>query len=99
VNELTRAVNPIKLREYLSAGLPVVSTPMPEVERYGTLVNIASGAAEFVSACARAIADNTPEKVKERQAAMRRETWRSKLEDVCARINPRPPASLHRSPN
>ena len=26
LNELTRNVNPIKLREYLSAGLPVVST-------------------------------------------------------------------------
>jgi hypothetical protein len=34
VNELTRAVNPIKLREMLSAGCPVVSTALPEVERY-----------------------------------------------------------------
>ncbi len=34
LNALTRAVNPIKLREYLAAGLPVVSTPLPEVERY-----------------------------------------------------------------
>ena len=31
VNELTRAVNPIKLREYLSAGVPVVATGLPEV--------------------------------------------------------------------
>lgn len=30
-NELTRAVNPIKLREYLSAGVPVVATALPEV--------------------------------------------------------------------
>ncbi|RLB66809.1 MAG: glycosyltransferase family 1 protein, partial [Deltaproteobacteria bacterium] len=41
VNELTYAVNPIKLREYLSAGLPVVSTPMPEVQLYDLLVEIA----------------------------------------------------------
>ena len=34
LNPLTHAVNPIKLREYLAAGLPVVSTPLPEVERY-----------------------------------------------------------------
>lgn len=34
INELTDAVNPIKLREYLSAGLPVVSTPLPELRVY-----------------------------------------------------------------
>jgi len=31
INDLIRATNPIKLYEYLAAGLPVVSTPMPEV--------------------------------------------------------------------
>jgi glycosyltransferase involved in cell wall biosynthesis len=30
-NELTVAVNPIKLREYLCAGLPVVATALPEI--------------------------------------------------------------------
>ena len=32
VNRLTQNVNPIKLREYLAAGLPVVSTALPEVQ-------------------------------------------------------------------
>jgi glycosyltransferase involved in cell wall biosynthesis len=32
-SELTRSVNPIKLREYAAAGLPVVSTDLPEVQR------------------------------------------------------------------
>ena len=40
VNRLTVAVNPIKLREYLAAGRPVVSTPLPEVERYGDVVSV-----------------------------------------------------------
>ena len=31
VNERMHYVNPLKLREYLSAGLPVVSTAVPEV--------------------------------------------------------------------
>jgi glycosyltransferase involved in cell wall biosynthesis len=31
INDLTRAVNPIKLREMLAAGCPVVSTALPEV--------------------------------------------------------------------
>jgi glycosyltransferase involved in cell wall biosynthesis len=35
MNELTLASNPLKVREYLAAGLPVVSTALPEVERLG----------------------------------------------------------------
>ena len=29
MNELTLAANPLKLREYLAAGLPVVASPLP----------------------------------------------------------------------
>jgi hypothetical protein len=32
MNELTAAVNPLKIREYLAAGLPTFCTPLPEVE-------------------------------------------------------------------
>ncbi len=31
INELTLAANPLKVREYLAAGLPVISTDIPEV--------------------------------------------------------------------
>ena len=34
-NHLTAAVNPIKLLEYLSAGVPVVATALPEIVRMG----------------------------------------------------------------
>lgn len=40
VNRLTVAVNPIKLREYLAAGRPVVSTRLPEVARYSDVVSV-----------------------------------------------------------
>jgi tetratricopeptide (TPR) repeat protein len=33
-NELTRAVNPVKAYEYLACGLPVISTPMPELDDF-----------------------------------------------------------------
>jgi hypothetical protein len=56
INDLTRAVNPIKLREYLSAGLPVVSTALPEVSRYREVVSIAADAGEFVESCERILA-------------------------------------------
>ena len=50
LNELTRAVNPIKLREYLSAGLPVVSTALPEIIALpdDPFIRVASTSDEFV---------------------------------------------------
>lgn len=48
VNELTLAANPLKLREYLAAGLPVVATPLPEVEKVTGLLRTATTPAEFL---------------------------------------------------
>jgi glycosyltransferase involved in cell wall biosynthesis len=42
VNELTRAVSPIKLKEMLAAGCPVVSTALPEVEKCQRLSSLAA---------------------------------------------------------
>lgn len=42
-SELTRFVNPIKLREYAAAGLPVVSTDLPEVRAAGSIVTCVNG--------------------------------------------------------
>ncbi len=50
INELTMAVNPLKMMEYFAMGLPVVSTPLPEVVRHGNLVSIAKTPLESVNA-------------------------------------------------
>ena len=78
INELTRAVNPIKLREYLAAGLPVVSTPLPEVKPYEDRVGIAEGPTEFVRAVETALQES-PEQRLGRSTAMASETWPAKL--------------------
>ncbi|MCY3002602.1 MAG: glycosyltransferase [Planctomycetota bacterium] len=47
-SEWIRACNPIKLKEYLAVGRPIVSTPFDELERYRGLVHVATDADEFV---------------------------------------------------
>jgi glycosyltransferase involved in cell wall biosynthesis len=75
-------VNPLKLREYLSAGLPVVSTPVPEVARYREHCRIAPTRGEFVSALEQALADGGARARGVRSAAMKPESWSARVADV-----------------
>ncbi|MBK5256583.1 MAG: hypothetical protein JJE39_11160, partial [Vicinamibacteria bacterium] len=77
-NELTRNINPIKLREYLSAGLPVVATGIPEAAFYPGACQLVEGPAAFLLACESALGSDTRERRRERSDAMRLETWESK---------------------
>jgi len=80
VNALTRAVNPIKLREYLAAGLPVISTPLPEVRRYQEFVRIVEEGDSPEAACQQALEDGTPIATAARQEAMKTESWAARVE-------------------
>lgn len=80
-SELTRNINPIKLREYLSAGLPVVATGIPEAATYPGSCQLVEGPAAFLAACEFALASDSKERRRERSDAMRRETWESKTNE------------------
>lgn len=79
MNRLTRAVNPIKLREYLAAGLPVVSSPLPEVQRYAPDVQVAETLPEFLGACERALRSTSRGDRRRRQAVVRSEGWGARI--------------------
>jgi glycosyltransferase involved in cell wall biosynthesis len=86
VNELTRHVNPIKLREYLSAGLPVVSTPLPEIVQDEDLCVVTETREEFLAACAVALAKDSREARMKRSQAMEKETWEQKVVELGDRV-------------
>lgn len=92
VNELTQAVNPIKLREMLAAGCPVVSTALPEVSEIGARlagawgttsgspVSVVRTTEEFIAQIRARVA--RPLTIAERQqvsATMVDETWAAKV--------------------
>jgi len=79
LNALTAAVNPIKLREYLAAGLPVVSTPLPEVLAYQPSVSVASTVDDWIDACERALKSTVGER-DQRMKAVQVESWDAKVE-------------------
>jgi len=82
MSRLTRAVNPIKLREYLAAGLPVVSAPMAEVLRYAPSVRTATTTPEFLHEAQAAIELAQDEPAATRQSLVRHEGWNACVEQL-----------------
>jgi len=88
VNELTLNANPLKVREYLAAGLPVVSTPIPEVEVLGQC-RIADGPEETIREVEAALADPGPTRA--RSEAIRGESWEARLDEIRRHLAARRP--------
>jgi glycosyltransferase involved in cell wall biosynthesis len=82
IEELTLKANPLKLREYLAAGLPVVSSDLPEVRKYSELVRLAEGPDAFVRAIEGALADRADAAARARVDAMKDESWEARVEEI-----------------
>jgi glycosyltransferase involved in cell wall biosynthesis len=88
-NEWIEHCNPVKLKEYLALGKPVVSTPFPELAASGDFCSVARGAEEFAAAIDRALrTDSTELSIRRRQWAARH-TWESKVEAVLKHLEER----------
>lgn len=87
LDERMTFVNPLKLREYLSAGLPVVSTAVPEVVRYADRCHVATGGAAWIAAIERALTEGTPDARRARSEAMTSETWAARVAQVARTVD------------
>lgn len=73
-NEWTRAVDPLKLLEYLAAGVSVIASPLPEVKKYEHAVRVAPLGEPFADAVAAALAEGHAAR-EARRAVARAHTW------------------------
>jgi glycosyltransferase involved in cell wall biosynthesis len=80
VSELTLNANPLKVREYLASGLPVVSTDLPEVRKVG-LCKIASNTEDFVRKVDECLAEG-PGPSRERADKIFNESWDARVEEI-----------------
>jgi glycosyltransferase involved in cell wall biosynthesis len=85
ITDMTVHVNPLKMREYLAAGLPTVSSDLPEVRAYASIVHIAKGTDDFVEKVEAALASSTDRR--ELSRCMDRETWESRYRALRSEIN------------
>ena len=89
---LTRQVlnsNPLKLREYLATGKPVVGVAIPETARFADYVHIAGSQEQFLEAIEHALAADTPEQANRRMAAVAGMSWDARVEEALGLVKSR----------
>ena len=82
-NAQIRASNPLKLREYLAAGRPVVATPFPALEPYAEHVAVATTEEGFAKALQATLTDSA---TAARQARVAGESWQARAAEAAALI-------------
>jgi glycosyltransferase involved in cell wall biosynthesis len=83
VNAYTSDLMPVKLKEFLAAGLPIVSTRLPEVCRFAALhaglVRFAATDEAFVDALRQALEDAHPSTIERRLEVAGRYDWSAQM--------------------
>ena len=79
LTELVDAVDPIKLREYLCAGKPVVTTNFREARKFSDLIYIGRSHDEFIQKVGCALMECDPCIVQKRISTVRDDDWPNKI--------------------
>jgi GT2 family glycosyltransferase/glycosyltransferase involved in cell wall biosynthesis len=79
-SEWIKACNPVKLKEYLAVGRPVVSTPFPEIVHYSDHVRIADTSEQFAEHIANLIVASSEPRCQ--RVRVQEHSWSRKAADV-----------------
>jgi uncharacterized SAM-binding protein YcdF (DUF218 family) len=91
ITDYTRNVYPTKLNEYLAMGKSVISTELPEIEKFnsenGEIVRIARTKSEFADSVKEALKSPLDEAASSRaRAAAEKNSWATRVEEMSALI-------------
>jgi glycosyltransferase involved in cell wall biosynthesis len=86
IDELTQYIYPTKLLEYLSAGKPVISSPIPDVERFFTgIVGIAGDIGAFEDEMEKI--SNGTDRVRKGLEMARKSSWERAVDEMERHLN------------
>lgn len=86
--DLTLATNPVKFYEYMSAGKPVVSVELPELDPYEGFWYPARTSDDFVHQIERALAEDDADRRRQRIELGRSNTWKTRYRTLESSIRP-----------
>src|SRR5207237_2163717 len=75
---VTRAIQPLKLKEYLATGRPVVVRRLPATEPWADCLDLAETPEEFAAAVRRRLQEGLPEGQRMARARLAAEGWDEK---------------------
>jgi len=82
LNDLTKNMNHIKLREYLAAGTPVVATSSPEVNLFQEVMYVVEDASDFIQKIELALKEKGPVPYQQRFKFIEHESWENRVEKI-----------------
>jgi glycosyltransferase involved in cell wall biosynthesis len=84
-SRLTESIFPMKVYEYLAAGLPVVASGLPALAGVDGVV-LVDGVEEAVAAIDRALREDSLERRRARSDAVRHHSWEARLDEIAAAL-------------
>jgi glycosyltransferase involved in cell wall biosynthesis len=81
VTAFTESLNPLKLWEYLAAGIPIVSTPVAGFRDYPDLIHLAADADSFFSKMQDALKEDSSG-IARRRAAATGNSWKARIDSI-----------------
>jgi glycosyltransferase involved in cell wall biosynthesis len=101
---VTQAMQPLKLKEYLATGKPVVATELPATREWRDCLDLAADAGQFVDRVQQRLADGLPAPQRHARERLLHESWSAKaarFESIIAEaadgtVAPRRNGSVHR---
>ena len=81
---LGQSLSPLKLREYLATGLPVISSPLRDAEAYGSLIRFAEGSDAWCSALRDALHEVPGNRLADVRQALAGQDWSDKAAELQA---------------
>jgi glycosyltransferase involved in cell wall biosynthesis len=87
INNLTISVDPLKIYEYLAVGKPVITTPLPEVFKFESIINISKGKSHFIELIEKLINNTEDHEMKiKRRLAVQNDSWDNRILTIKEKI-------------
>jgi glycosyltransferase involved in cell wall biosynthesis len=82
LNRQVKHANPLKIREYLASGKPVVSITTPVTSQFAELLYLADTHEDFLAAIERALREETPERRAARMNSVAAMSWDARFRET-----------------